>query len=69
MKDRRYIYYDFLVTLSRLFEKEEEGYTYYDGNHETIESAFQAIYNNYLEKVGKPYHGTSKTSNSSSQRP
>jgi len=66
VSNREYCYYNFLITLSKLFEKEEQGYTWYDGPHLTKYSIFVDLYENYLDEVGKPYYGKSKTSNSDS---
>lgn len=57
MSEREYTYYEFLITLSRLFEKEDVAYTWYDGPHLTRHSMFVHLYEKYLMNVGKPFYG------------
>ena len=64
MTNREHTYYNFLVTLSRLFEREDEEYIWYDGWHIGNTSIYVGLYENYLDETRSLYHGPSKASNS-----
>lgn len=49
-----WIYYDFLLTLSRLFEKKDEGYIYHYGSwHLSTRSMFGSMHDDFLKTKGR----------------
>ena len=53
LSEEESIYYEFLLTMSKLFEKFDDGHTWYDGLHLTTDSIYCGLYYKFLRKTGR----------------